>query len=62
MTIIFLNKNTPSLMATKIIKKSGISFVFAQRNAAHCISGQNNMVKGGVLAAQFSGRAKGATV
>ena len=34
-------------MPTKIFKKSGISFVFAQRNAAHCISGQNNMVRGG---------------
>ena len=48
MTIIFLNKNTPSLMATKIIKKSGISFVFAQRNAAHCISGQNKWLGAGI--------------
>lgn len=52
MTIIFLNKNTASRKPTKIRKNQGISFVFAQRNAAHCISGQNNMVRG---------RAEGAT-
>ena len=28
-------------MAIKIIKNQGLSFVFAQKNAAHCISGQN---------------------
>ena len=49
MTIIFLNKNTASRKPIKIRKNQGISFVFAQRNAAHCISGQNNMVRGGGL-------------
>ena len=32
-------------MAIKIIKNQGLSFVFAQRNAAHCISGQNKWLE-----------------
>ena len=32
-------------MAIKIIKNQGLSFVFAQKNAAHCISGQNKWLE-----------------
>ena len=41
MTIILGDKNTASRKPTKILKNQDLSFVFAQRNAAHCISGQN---------------------
>ena len=44
MTIIFFEQKYAALtLATKIFKNQGLSFVFAPRNAAHCISGQNNM-------------------
>ena len=47
MTIIFFEQKYAALtLATKIFKNQGLSFVFAQMNAAHCISGQNNMVRG----------------
>ena len=32
-------------MAIKIIKNQGLSFVFAQKNAAYCISGQNKWLE-----------------
>ena len=33
------------MRATKINKNQGISSVFAQKNAAHCISGQNKWLE-----------------
>ena len=49
MTIIFGDKNTASRKPTKIFKNQELSFVFAQRNAAHCISGQNKWLEAGRL-------------
>ena len=48
MTIIFGDKNTASRKPTKIFKNQELSFVFAQRNAAHCISGQNKWLEAGI--------------
>ena len=45
MTIIFGDKNTASRKPTKIFKNQELSFVFAQMNAAHCISGQNKWLE-----------------
>ena len=45
MTIILGDKNTASRKPTKIFKNQELSFVFAQRNAAHCISGQNKWLE-----------------
>ena len=51
MTIILGDKNTASRKPTKIFKNQELSFVFAQMNAAHCISGQNKWLEAmGVLA------------
>ena len=46
MTIIFFEQKYAALtLATKIFKNQGLSFVFAQMNAAHCISGQNKWLE-----------------
>ena len=45
MTIIFLETKIRHTVPTKIRKNQGLSFVFAQRNAAHCISGQNKWLE-----------------
>ena len=47
MTIILGDKNTASRKPTKIFKNQELSFVFAQMNAAHCISGQNKWLEAG---------------
>ena len=47
MTIILGDKNTASRKPTKIFKNQDLSFVFAQRNAAHCISGQKKWLEAG---------------
>ena len=41
------NKNTGSMSPIKIFKNQGYSFVFAQKNAARRISGQDKIIKGG---------------
>ena len=45
MTIIFLEIKYGFLEAYKNIKNHGLSFVFAQKNAARCISGQNKWLE-----------------
>jgi hypothetical protein len=44
-TIIFSKQKYGFLEAYKNIKNHGLSFVFAQKNAAHCISGQNKWLE-----------------
>lgn len=49
MTIIFFEQKYAALtLATKIFKNQGLSFVFAQMNAAHCISGKNKWLEAGI--------------